>query len=46
MVPQSNYDELKSENESIKSLNKSLETLNENLKNRLDVIDFKNREIE
>jgi hypothetical protein len=46
MVPQSNYDELKSENEGLKSLNQKLETLNENLRNRLDVIDFKNREIE
>lgn len=46
MVPQSEFDELKSENEGLKSLNKRLDDLNEKLQNKLDVIDFKNREIE
>ncbi|MBG6112134.1 hypothetical protein IWX84_003030 [Flavobacterium sp. CG_9.10] len=46
MVPQSDYNELKSENDVLKSLNKKLETLNEKLRSKLDLIEFKNREIE
>lgn len=46
MVPQSDYDKLKLENESLKSSNDRLDTLNLELRKKIEIIDDENERIE